>query len=94
MLTPDFRKTLAVKAQGLSPVIRIGQKGLTDAVHLEIEAALKAHELIKIKIAEGDAAMRSKLTEEIHSEHHAEIIQTIGHVAVFYRFNPLKHKKT
>lgn len=91
MLTPDFRKALATKAHTLSPVVRIGQKGLTDTVHTEIEAALKAHELIKVKVSEAEASSRLKLIDEIKSKHQANIIQTIGHIAVFYRINQAKH---
>lgn len=65
----------------------IGQSGLTATVLAEIELALDAHELIKVKIrAERDE--RKMIIEKICSDTGAELIQTIGQIAVIYRLNP------
>lgn len=75
------------KAHALQPVIMIGQAGLTDAVLNEIELALKAHELIKIKVrAERDE--RKLIQEAIINTTKAELIQSIGQVVVIYRKKP------
>jgi RNA-binding protein len=67
----------------------IGQAGLTPAVIKEINIALDVHELIKIKIrAERDD--RNIIKTQIGDETNAELIQSIGQVAVFYRKNPKK----
>ena len=49
MLTPAERKALKAKAHKLEPIVRIGTKGLTDDVIAEIDRALRAHELIKVR---------------------------------------------
>jgi RNA-binding protein len=88
-VNPIEKKKLKAQAHPLNPVVMIGQSGLTPAVIKEINLALDAHELIKIKIrAERDA--RSVIREQIGTETHAELIQSIGQVAVFYRKNPKK----
>src|SRR5438105_3366975 len=49
MLTSAERKSLKARAHKLEPVVQIGAKGLTDDVVAEIERALNAHELIKVR---------------------------------------------
>src|SRR5258706_14569377 len=50
-LTPSRRSELRAQAHQLSPVVIIGDKGLTDEVIAEIDRSLKAHELIKVRAA-------------------------------------------
>jgi RNA-binding protein len=84
----DKKKFRAV-AHTLKPVVMIGQSGLTAAVLAEIELALNSHELIKVKIrAERDE--RKLISEKICIDTGAELIQTIGQIAVIYRLNPDK----
>jgi len=51
MLNPAERKALRARAHQLEPVVMIGGKGLTDEVIAEIDRALTAHELIKVRAA-------------------------------------------
>lgn len=86
------KKRLRAEAHSHKPVIMIGQAGLTPAVLAEVEIALDCHELIKIKIrAERDE--RKSIGEEIVTATGAELIQTIGQIAVLYRPNPEKRIK-
>ena len=87
MLTQSFLKNLAAKAHKLRPVVLMGAKGLTEAVHQEIETALVAHELIKIKLSAGDRESKQLMIEQIADLHEAVIVQQIGHVLVLYRAN-------
>ena len=82
------KKKLKALAHHLNPIVIIGQNGLTDSVQLEIERGLLDHELIKIKINAGDQVARKTMIKSICAERYAELIQTIGHVAVIYRKNP------
>ena len=83
------KKKLRAEAHTLKPVVMIGQSGLTSAVLAEIEQALDSHELIKVKIrAERDE--RKLISEKICADTGAELIQTIGQIAVIYRLNPDK----
>lgn len=88
-MNPIEKKKLKAQAHALNPVVMIGQSGLTPAVINEINLALDAHELIKVKIrAERDE--RSTIRDQICEETHAELVQSIGQVAVFFRKNPKK----
>jgi RNA-binding protein len=87
MLSNTDKKSLKAKAHTLKPVVTVGAKGLTENVLQEIEIALNAHELIKIKLAGQDRTERPEVIQEIVSHSQSEIIQTIGAVAVIYREN-------
>ncbi|OQW74632.1 MAG: RNA-binding protein [Proteobacteria bacterium ST_bin11] len=88
-MNPIQKKKLKAQAHPLNPVVIIGQAGLTDAVIKEINVALDAHELIKVKIrAERDE--RAAIREQICTQTTAELVQSIGQVAIIYRLNPKK----
>ncbi|PPD33202.1 MAG: ribosome assembly RNA-binding protein YhbY [Methylomonas sp.] len=83
------KKKLKAQAHPLNPVVMIGQAGLTPAVLKEIDLALDTHELIKVKIrAERDE--RNIIRQQISADTRAELVQSIGQVAVFFRKNPKK----
>ena len=88
-MNPIVKKKLKAQAHPLSPVVIVGQAGLTPAVIKEINIALDVHELIKVKIrAERDD--RKLHSAQICSDTQAELIQSIGQIVVIYRKNPKK----
>ncbi|HEX5055495.1 MAG TPA: ribosome assembly RNA-binding protein YhbY [Gammaproteobacteria bacterium] len=91
-LSPKQRHFLRGLAHTLKPVIIIGQQGLTPNVKNEIDQALTHHELIKLRVNAEDRIQRRQLIETMVSEANAELVATIGHIAVLYRPNPKKHK--
>ena len=83
------KKKLRADAHALKPVVMIGQSGLTTAVLAELEQTLNSHELIKVKIR-AERNERKLISEKICTDTGAELIQTIGQIAVIYRLNPDK----
>ena len=79
------KKELRKKAYPLKPFVMIGQHGLTDAVLAEIDVALNAHELIKIRIRGGDKNKRTEKCLQIEQQLNAEIVHQIGLITVLYR---------
>jgi len=71
----------------LRPVVIIGQKGLSENVHQEVEAALAHHELIKMRIPALDKPGKRTLCQSICERHQAQLVQSIGNVIVIYRCN-------
>ncbi|MCP4980527.1 MAG: YhbY family RNA-binding protein [Gammaproteobacteria bacterium] len=71
----------------LKPVVTIGQKGLSDNLHNEIEGALNHHELLKLRIPGLDKSEKRELSKLICDQHQAELIESIGNVIVIYRCN-------
>lgn len=90
MLNRAVQRNLMAKAHQLRPVVMIGQKGITENVHLEIEAALKAHELIKIRVTAPTREARQEWIRLLAEEHEADLVQVVGHIAVLFRQNPEK----
>jgi len=84
-LTPAQRQFLKGMAHTRQPVVMIGNQGLTAAVLKEIDQALSAHELIKIKAASNEPDTRRVWLEEICIATGAAPVQQIGKVLVIYR---------
>ncbi len=85
-LTAQQKKKLRAIAHGLNPVVTIGQQGMKETIHEEINNALNHHQLLKVKII-GEKQERVKLSAIIAQKHQSEIVQSIGSIVVFYRRN-------
>ena len=86
MLQGYQRKYLRGLAHRLKPVVLIGQSGLTEAVLKSADAALKKHELIKIKFnAIKEKDQKKKIISAIETKTRSEIVGSIGHTAIFFR---------
>ncbi len=90
-LSKSQKKYLAGVCHHLRPVVTVGHKGLSETVGQEIEIALDAHELIKIKLR-GDREERAGWIARIPVDHDCELIQKIGMTACFFRRNADKPK--
>lgn len=87
MLTAAQRKALKARAHKLEPVVIIGAKGLTGDVVAEIERALTAHELIKVRAPGLERAARDTALSAICEKTGADAVQQVGKVFVLYRKN-------
>lgn len=81
------KKALKAQAHHLKPVILLGAKGLTEAVIAETDIALKAHELIKVKISGTEKEDRIIMADELALKVQAELVQLIGNTVILYRKN-------
>jgi RNA-binding protein len=86
-LTSRQRSHLRSLAHALDAVVLVGRAGVTEAVIREIDDALEARELIKVRLA-GDREGRAEETEAIAAQARAEVAGRIGRVAILYRRNP------
>ena len=87
-LSTRRRSELRAEAHKLSPIVIIGDKGLTDEVVAEIDRSLKAHELIKVRATTGEREARDVWLEAICERLAAHPVQQIGKIFVIYRENP------
>lgn len=93
-LTGAQRKYLRGLAHNLNPSAFVGTKGVTTALIQELDNALNASELIKIKfIDHKEKDVKSALLEEITGQLKCHVAGTIGHVAVLYRCHPDPEKQ-
>jgi RNA-binding protein len=87
-LTAKQRQALKARSHALRPVVLLGTAGLTDAVVNEIDRALTAHELVKVKVPGDDRAEREALFAAVADRLAAAPVQAIGKQLVFYRPAP------
>ncbi|HEV7799598.1 MAG TPA: ribosome assembly RNA-binding protein YhbY [Burkholderiales bacterium] len=92
-LTPAQRRELRAHAHHLHPVVMISDAGLTPTVTQEIEANLKSHELIKVRVLGDDREARGTLASAICEATGASAVQQIGKILVLYREKPDEEKK-
>ena len=76
---------LRARAHHLNPVVMVGQHGLTEAVIRETETALRAHELIKVRVLGDERDVRLLIGEELCAATGAQLVQHIGKLLVLYR---------
>jgi len=84
-LTSSERRALRARAHALDPVVIVGGAGLTAGVAREIDRALAAHELVKIRVPAADRDERDTLLGRICDELAAAPVQHIGKILVVYR---------
>jgi putative YhbY family RNA-binding protein len=92
-LSIQDRKVHRAEAHHLDPVVMIGNDGLTPAVKKEVDAALKAHGLIKVRVLGDDRLERERIYGELADDLRAAQIQHIGKLLVFWRPKPKKERE-
>jgi RNA-binding protein len=93
-LTARERSHLKARAHAMEPRVLVGHAGMTDAVAAEIDRALTAHELIKVKILDGDRDVRREIADAICARADASLVQSVGKVFVLWRPKPDEPKGT
>jgi RNA-binding protein len=92
VLTPAQRKIHRSDAHHLHPVVMIGGDGLTPAVQREVDAALNAHGLIKVRVFSDDRSERESILLNLADSLNAAPIQHIGKLLVLWRPIPEKER--
>jgi RNA-binding protein len=87
-LTNRERSHLKARAHALEPVVKVGQDGLTDRVVAEIDRALAAHELIKVRVDLADRAERADVCQAICARTGAAEVLRVGKVLGLWRPRP------
>jgi RNA-binding protein len=84
-LASAARRALRAAAHHLDPVVMIGDKGLTAAVLHEIDIALSAHALIKVRVQSDDREQRVGFMNDICAKLGCESVQHLGKLLVLWR---------
>lgn len=83
------RKYLRGLAHKLNPAAFVGQKGITSSLTDEINMALDAAELIKIKFSDHkEKELKTALVDEIASITQSHVAGMVGHVVILFRQHP------
>ncbi|MGH6611791.1 MAG: ribosome assembly RNA-binding protein YhbY [Burkholderiaceae bacterium] len=88
LITSAQRRALKARAHQLKPVVLLGGAGFTDAVLHEIDRALTAHELVKVKVPDDDRAQREHVFSAAAEKLSAAKVQSIGKTIVLFRPSP------
>ena len=89
-LTQQQLKRLKSLAHPLKPIVSVGQQGMKETIHTEINVALDYHQLVKIKISGAERDEKATMCEDIIKKHKALLVQSIGNILVIYRRNKKK----
>jgi RNA-binding protein len=84
-LTGKQRRHLRALGHALDPVLTIGAGGVTDAVVRELQGALHAHELVKVRMLRTAPAQRAETAAELGRRAGAEIAQVLGRTALLFK---------
>src|SRR5690625_4122983 len=88
-ITPHERSALRAAAHALRPVVLIGDRGLSESVLKEIDLNLKAHELIKVRVAGEDRDSREALLQSVCDTLSCAPVHHLGRTLVLYRPKPV-----
>jgi RNA-binding protein len=93
-LTEKQRKYLRGLAHGRDAIVLVGQSGLSPGITRELDIALGAHELVKVRARVGDRDERDTIFSALEKDTNSALVQRIGNVAVFYRASKDKPRIT
>ena len=93
-MTGKERAAFRAQANSLEPLFHIGKSGMNEGVIRQTDDALRARELIKVKVLlESSPITPREAADTLAAAVGAEVIQVIGGVIVLYRESPeLKEK--
>lgn len=69
----------------LVPIIQVGKGGTSDNLVRQVDEALEARELIKMRVLQNCLDEPGDIAEEVATETKAELVQVIGRNILLYR---------
>ena len=87
-LTGKDRAALRAEAHHLTPLVHVGQHGLSPTVIRSLDDALRTHELVKVQLGRNTDVSAKDAAAELAAATDAIVIQVIGKTATLYRENP------
>ena len=81
------RQHLRRLANPMQPIVQIGKQGLTDGVRSNVDRALDAHELVKVKLLDFQDE-KDAIVADLVQATRSTLIGLIGGVAILYREQP------
>jgi RNA-binding protein len=89
-LTPRERAHLKARAHTLDPVVHVGHAGVTPELVAEVDRALTAHELIKVRVGGSERDARVTIGDELATAVDASVVHRVGKVLILWRPRPME----
>lgn len=93
-MTGKERAELRSECNRLKPTVHVGTEGLSGALTAALDDALRTRELVKVQLNQTADVTAKDAARQLAGRVKAEVIQTIGKTATFYRKNPQLKRKT
>ena len=90
MITSKQRAALRSQSNGMEIIFHIGKGGISDMLVQQVEDALKAREMIKLRVLESAPVFAREAAQELAEKCGAEIVQVIGSRFILFKRNPEK----
>ncbi|MGN0603335.1 MAG: YhbY family RNA-binding protein [Oscillospiraceae bacterium] len=92
MLTSKQRAHLKSIASTEDTILQVGKNGIVDTLVTQVSDALKAREIVKMKVLEGAMLTPAEAAAELSEKTKSEVVQVIGNKIVLFKRNPQNPK--
>jgi len=92
LLTGKQRSYLKSITNGIDPIFQIGKNGINDNFIKQVDDALEAREIIKVKVLNNSFLNAKDAANEVAKLTNSEFVQSIGNKFVLYRESKDKKK--
>jgi RNA-binding protein len=93
-MTGKERAALRAEAHHLSPLVHVGQHGMTPTLVQSLDDVLRTRELVKVQLGRAVDISAKEAAADLAESVRAEVVQVIGKTVTLYRHNPdLERKK-
>ncbi len=92
-MTGKERAALRSECNRLRPTVHVGTEGLSNTLTEALDDALRTRELVKVQLNKTADMTAKEAARQLAGRVKAEVIQTIGKTATFYRKNPQLKRK-
>ncbi len=92
-MTSKQRAALRAQANGLPALFQVGKGGVSPALITQLDDALTARELVKLKVLLESAPEKPyALADTLAEATRAEVVSVVGGSMVFYRYSEKLHE--
>lgn len=88
MLTSKERAKLRSIASTEDTIFQIGKGGIPETLVNQVSDALRAREIIKMKVLDNSGYSAKEASIELAEKTQSEVVQVIGNKLVLYKKNP------
>lgn len=92
MISTKQRAQLRGLANSIDTILQVGKGGISETLIKQVDDALLARELIKMRVLENAPMFAREAAVELAEKTNADIVQVIGTKFVLYRKHPKEPK--